>query len=432
MSRVMLTCCVLVLGCLTVLFDVTEAQGDYRLSAVGTLEVWGHALRKRNQTGVSTKPRSWVDNQVVLPAGRLVAFYAYTHEVSASESPDVSFQIWQRDPSPPNFRLLYELDFTLPNTEGNVSVLVPDEVYIPEYSLLGWTFKDNISPFSFDFIEGYELYFMSIDDSDEYPVVGQPYQFAALPYPAIHSAAVEIDRRVPGGTGATGPQGPVGATGPQGPPGQNGIDGADGEKGDPGNPGPPGPAGSPGSGSQTSSGEVCDPGYQVTADGTQCEDTNECAYNNGGCVHGCTNSVGSFTCSCNAGYSISLNQLDCLDLNECEGSNAVKCKQVCINTVGSYKCLEVAWGGFRSNAATPEETESTAGVGAGYVVWMVGLSVCIVFTMTASVRRWKTDFCRRTSELPDDNMSDTTSTSSSAGSIRRKDLGHCNPQMSPA
>jgi hypothetical protein len=74
-------------------------------------------------------------------------------------------------------------------------VAVPDEVYIPEYSLLGWTFKGTISPFSFDFIEGYELYFRSIDNTADYPKVGQQYGFAALPYPAIHSVAVEIDRR---------------------------------------------------------------------------------------------------------------------------------------------------------------------------------------------------------------------------------------------
>ena len=38
---------------------------------------------------------------------------------------------------------------------------------------------------------------------------------------------------------------------------------------------------------------------------------NECATNNGGCAHTCTDTVGSFTCSCRTGFVLASNGLAC-------------------------------------------------------------------------------------------------------------------------
>ncbi|XP_078703222.1 uncharacterized protein LOC144928558 isoform X2 [Branchiostoma floridae x Branchiostoma belcheri] len=44
---------------------------------------------------------------------------------------------------------------------------------------------------------------------------------------------------------------------------------------------------------------------------TSASDVDECASNNGGCAHTCTNSVGSFSCSCRAGYVLNADGLAC-------------------------------------------------------------------------------------------------------------------------
>ena len=38
---------------------------------------------------------------------------------------------------------------------------------------------------------------------------------------------------------------------------------------------------------------------------------NECATNNGGCAHTCTDTVGSFVCSCRTGFVLASNGLGC-------------------------------------------------------------------------------------------------------------------------
>jgi len=40
-------------------------------------------------------------------------------------------------------------------------------------------------------------------------------------------------------------------------------------------------------------------------------DIDECATNNGGCEHYCTNTIGSFNCSWGTGYELSGNGLNC-------------------------------------------------------------------------------------------------------------------------
>ena len=51
---------------------------------------------------------------------------------------------------------------------------------------------------------------------------------------------------------------------------------------------------------------------------------NECATNNGGCAHICTDTEGSFICSCNSGFELASNGLSC---NGEEGSNLYKCSE---------------------------------------------------------------------------------------------------------
>ena len=41
-------------------------------------------------------------------------------------------------------------------------------------------------------------------------------------------------------------------------------------------------------------------------------DIQECAINNGGCEHTCTNTAGSFSCSCNSGYVLQPDGKRCL------------------------------------------------------------------------------------------------------------------------
>lgn len=41
-------------------------------------------------------------------------------------------------------------------------------------------------------------------------------------------------------------------------------------------------------------------------------DINECSVNNGGCEHGCENTMGGFECFCHPGYRLHWNKKDCI------------------------------------------------------------------------------------------------------------------------
>ena len=49
-------------------------------------------------------------------------------------------------------------------------------------------------------------------------------------------------------------------------------------------------------------------------------DINECANNNGGCQHNCTNRNGSYNCSCAAGYKLTDNEHNCTEHSWCDKS----------------------------------------------------------------------------------------------------------------
>ena len=84
----------------------------------------------------------------------------------------------------------------------------------------------------------------------------------------------------------------------------------------------------------------CRRGYHFN--GTSiCKDIDECNTPTN-CQHSCENTEGSFHCVCNVGYQLSVNGYNCEDINECKEGNRV-CEYGCENTIGSYKCYCEVW-----------------------------------------------------------------------------------------
>ncbi|XP_067614433.1 fibulin-1-like [Eurosta solidaginis] len=99
----------------------------------------------------------------------------------------------------------------------------------------------------------------------------------------------------------------------------------------------------------------CSKGYQLSSDGTQCIDVDECKIGEHQCVHNqiCRNRNGGYICTCSPGYELShtTNGIDhCIDINECkqqEQSPACPTNSKCFNTIGSYYCECIS--GFRKS-----------------------------------------------------------------------------------
>ena len=66
--------------------------------------------------------------------------------------------------------------------------------------------------------------------------------------------------------------------------------------------------------------------YSITTD------INECATNNGGCTHTCTNTDGDYVCSCRPGY-------DEPNPNQCVGKTALHTKHLCTPPL----CLHISY-----------------------------------------------------------------------------------------
>lgn len=76
---------------------------------------------------------------------------------------------------------------------------------------------------------------------------------------------------------------------------------------------------------------TCGIGYQMV-DG-ECKETDRCLLLK--CDHGCSHSVGTFSCHCNPGFALSEDGRSCVDMDEC---NASPCQFKCANTDGSFLC----------------------------------------------------------------------------------------------
>ncbi|XP_018408468.1 PREDICTED: hemicentin-1 [Nanorana parkeri] len=84
----------------------------------------------------------------------------------------------------------------------------------------------------------------------------------------------------------------------------------------------------------------CPKGFMTSADGRTCLDIDECTLEESVCRKNqeCKNTIGSYNCvlKCGMGLTAASNGLDCQDINECQESNP--CHQRCFNTIGSYRC----------------------------------------------------------------------------------------------
>ncbi|KAG8436526.1 hypothetical protein GDO86_007581 [Hymenochirus boettgeri] len=85
----------------------------------------------------------------------------------------------------------------------------------------------------------------------------------------------------------------------------------------------------------------CESGFRAIND-FACQDINECLESNP-CHHRCFNSIGGFHCGCDPGYQLKSRR--CIDLNECR-HGVCRPDQLCKNTRGSYKCIDVCAVGF--------------------------------------------------------------------------------------
>ncbi|XP_066995194.2 uncharacterized protein [Anabrus simplex] len=84
------------------------------------------------------------------------------------------------------------------------------------------------------------------------------------------------------------------------------------------------------------------PGTKLSTDNHTCEDVDECADGTAGCSHTCLNTLGSAFCLCPTGFMLGDDWKTCQDINECayEDLQTEHCELGCVNTIGSYHCLE--------------------------------------------------------------------------------------------
>ncbi|KAM8931068.1 hemicentin-1 [Pelodytes ibericus] len=84
----------------------------------------------------------------------------------------------------------------------------------------------------------------------------------------------------------------------------------------------------------------CPRGLIISLDGRTCNDVDECSLEDSICLKNqeCSNTIGSYACvvKCGAGFRAASTGLSCQDINECQESSP--CHQRCINTIGSYHC----------------------------------------------------------------------------------------------
>ncbi|HET9956102.1 MAG TPA: EGF domain-containing protein [Polyangiaceae bacterium] len=108
----------------------------------------------------------------------------------------------------------------------------------------------------------------------------------------------------------------------------------------------------------------CPQGYtDPRADGTLCQDIDECANLNGGCnaLVTCTNSPGSFACgACPSGYT-GTPETGCVDIDECATDNGgCDALATCTNTPGARVCGNCPFGYSGSGESTCTDIDECA------------------------------------------------------------------------
>jgi len=119
--------------------------------------------------------------------------------------------------------------------------------------------------------------------------------------------------------------------------------------------------------------------------GTSCTDNNECNEDNGLCEDQCINTDGSYYCTCPSGYELGQNNRECEDQNECNNPNTCASGYVCVNTWGSYHCLQGAFAaasigmdptlGVGTVAATTSSTTNLVGIVVALALALVNVAV---------------------------------------------------------
>jgi hypothetical protein len=78
----------------------------------------------------------------------------------------------------------------------------------------------------------------------------------------------------------------------------------------------------------------CSQGFGFNNESGACVDVNECDEDGGLCDQLCVNTVGSYRCVCRRGYRSVGDR--CVDVDECKTGNV--CSHFCMNVKGSFKC----------------------------------------------------------------------------------------------
>uniref|UniRef100_A0A3P9PS30 Fibrillin 1 n=1 Tax=Poecilia reticulata TaxID=8081 RepID=A0A3P9PS30_POERE len=82
---------------------------------------------------------------------------------------------------------------------------------------------------------------------------------------------------------------------------------------------------------------ICNAGFELTPDGKNCVDHDECATTNM-CLNGmCINEDGSFKCICKPGFTLAPTGRYCIDIDECL-TPGICMNGRCINSEGSFRC----------------------------------------------------------------------------------------------
>ncbi|XP_056322954.1 fibulin-7 [Danio aesculapii] len=92
----------------------------------------------------------------------------------------------------------------------------------------------------------------------------------------------------------------------------------------------------------------CEPGFSLSGrDSSACTDIDECKlFHNGPagrlCLHTCVNTAGGYRCSCPTGYNLTRDGRNCKDIDECSSrQNDCTREQICVNTYGGFQCVKV-------------------------------------------------------------------------------------------